>query len=229
MLRKRGFTLIELLVVVAIMGILIALLLPAVQTARGAARRANCASNMRQVGLAIAMYSDLHQGRFPATTHDHDRSESWIFTLAPFLEDVDAVRMCPDDLLGAERLKAKMTSYVLNQWVTDSNLVRRGAILNRSKLPAKSKTIIAFELTDRANRPVTEHDDHIHSGSWFTTSNLNQGRVFEIVNGEVSTDRHGGAAHYLYADSRVELITAETVADWCRSQTVGQNFVKPAR
>jgi prepilin-type N-terminal cleavage/methylation domain-containing protein/prepilin-type processing-associated H-X9-DG protein len=63
--HPRGFTLIELLVVIAIIAILIALLLPAVQQAREAARRSACKNNMKQIGIALANYHELHKS-FPA-------------------------------------------------------------------------------------------------------------------------------------------------------------------
>ncbi len=92
-LRKRGFTLVELLVVIAIIGILIALLLPAVQAAREAARRSQCVNNIKQIVLGFHNYHDVHKTfpRHAYTNTTAGENGSWqgqsAFTmLLPFIE-----------------------------------------------------------------------------------------------------------------------------------------------
>ncbi|MFO0944922.1 MAG: DUF1559 domain-containing protein [Planctomycetota bacterium] len=92
---RSGFTLIELLVVIAIIGVLVALLLPAIQQAREAARRSQCQSNLKQIGVAINTFESSHR-HFPASlrtgitpANPSGFRQGWMIFLLPFLERQD--------------------------------------------------------------------------------------------------------------------------------------------
>jgi prepilin-type N-terminal cleavage/methylation domain-containing protein len=219
--RRRGFTLVELLIVVAVIGLLLGLLLPAVQYARTAARATQCSNHLYQLGLAMQMYCDAHGGRFPETAHAVQAEQAWINTLAPFIERVDRVRICPDDPHGPERLAQRLTSYVLNGYLT---VDAPGAVRNRKGIKSTSTTVLALELADV--KGVSEHHDHVHSYQWFSRSNIRQQLVWRAMSGEIQTDRHQAGTHLLYVDSHVAWVSQQQLARWAEH---GVNFVRPQR
>ncbi len=104
MKSKSGFTLVELLTVIGIIGVLVSLLLPAVQRARESARSTQCKSNLRQLGLAMTQYLDRQgeRGKFPEAarlpkTENPSKLPSLYDVLAPFCENNREIFACPSD------------------------------------------------------------------------------------------------------------------------------------
>ena len=235
---RSAVTLVELLVVIAIVGLLLILLLPALQSACAAARRMQCSSNLHQLGIGIVRYTSLHRGHFPWTSHGDlsgtyhlDNTRSWTETLSPFLENVESMRLCPDDPLGPQRVQANSsgvrgTSYVINEYVADTT-DDGYAVLDINKLKDRTKLIVMFE---GANAGRLAADDHAHTSQWFAPGDIADGSVWTTILKDVNPRQHGDCSNYLYADGRAVTVSEATFNNWVQQDiTRGTNFARPAR
>ena len=225
--KQMGFTLLELLVVIAVIAVLAAITMPAVQSARITAQQAACASNMRQLGVAMLAYANDHDMRLPGTSHTEVVGRTWIYTLSEYLGEVDAVRICPADPKGDDRLAAGGTSYLLNSFLFVAEMDPFGNTIgpptnNLLAIDNPARTMMAFICSDTTN--VGVGNDHTHSRSWTSwpavVSDISPDRFTQ----NQAADHSVGSSNYLFADGHVESIEAIALKD---RVDAGKNIATP--
>ena len=178
-------------------------------------------------------YTDVNAGRLPKMSHGFGREDSWIESLAPYMEGVDEIRLCPDDLARIESESIRATSYAVNGYLREPTRAERflyqgtededlvDDFANRlNQIRSTHKTLILLE----AGASVESAYDHIHTWEWFTSQFPTPEDKLQKIRGDVAIDRHRGSANYLYADGHVSVLAETQIEEWVNADF---NFVKP--
>jgi len=233
---KKAFTLIELLVVIAIVATLLAILTPALNSAKKSAQAVVCLSNLRQIGLAADLYSKDNDSFIPRGNGVYRRDDVWFIHFLPYVghnsdvTDYRDVRIykCksfPRSGVGVGDISnsRQTVCYVINAWTFQSSYDMVGTEV---RVPTKidtfksrSSTIYLADNEDGPWRPVVESLDSLEIGQCdvFNPGHIASSKVEFGTNGRrVAHARHRDGCNVLYLDWHAERMKAEnmTVNMW---------------
>lgn len=213
--RRHGFTLIEVLVVMAILGLLTAVLLPVIWKARDAGRSAACASNLKQIGLALSLYTQDNNTRYPPAISSAvvggvaRRTRPWRELIQPYLSErrggSDAIA-CPEaePVGNLEAAREGVGGYAINMLLNNATGTAQSySLAGRSDVRVRfpSRTVTACDA--RAGIIAIGGPDTSDVGRAVGVLILN-GHDADIVAQAPAGDRHNGGANYAFADGHVK-------------------------
>jgi prepilin-type N-terminal cleavage/methylation domain-containing protein len=218
-----GFTLVELLVVLGIILILIALLLPAVRTAREPARRNACLNNLKQIAIALQNYADSHGGTFPqanTTNADGKPLHSWRTLILPYMEAqalYDSIDLTKpwDDRANSKACSTHLYVYQCPSATGRQDLDNRSTYLAivtpKSCFRATQSRNLSDIADGVAHTLVVIDADAEHAVPWMSPHDADENLVLGLGVGESKTN-HPGVILALFADGHSEPISVDTPA-----------------
>src|SRR6185369_3475684 len=204
---RLAFTLIELLVVIAIIAILAALLLPALSKAKERAWSTACLNNLKQIGIASALYADDHE---QALTRSQHTGQSWVGTLQPYCSGTNLWRCQRDPH------KTRLYSYAINDFLLPPDA--GSGLTDYSRITSVPSPSDTFFMAECADGYVSS--DHFHFADP-DDGNYTPGGFF----GQVGVLRHQNTANYVFVDGHAERLNWNHVKQQLNS--TGSRFVNP--
>lgn len=208
----RAFTLPELLVSIVIILVLVSLAWSVGRNLHARSHAVNCASNLRQIGMAAMMYAGDNQMTLPVTSHQRRQGgKSWTLTLQPYASGTITFK-CPKD-----PDEQRPYTYLINDFLTPNPAGAPDLDFSRlAKIERPAETILFAEAS-----PAYRNSDHFHFTGY--RDGVMPPAAFES---QVATQAHAQSSNYLFADGHVESLRRSEALS--RLAAPGGRFIQPA-
>jgi prepilin-type N-terminal cleavage/methylation domain-containing protein/prepilin-type processing-associated H-X9-DG protein len=207
--RNKGFTLIELLVVIAIIGILAGILLPVLSRARESARRTQCMSNIKQVGMGLIMYANENNEQFPSSTTSGSVAMRSLNLLYPDYVSDSRTFNCPSDTFVTTQSNAGITAND----PFDKDECSYGYDRLHTQADDADVALAADRPTNNAGNAPTSANSPNHGGT---------------VNAYGTADSAGRGQNIVYVDGHVEFVISQNAGWYAADGTTRDDIYQDA-